>query len=163
MSTPRQRMCPWRERRKPMSARSRVVLPAPFRPMITTRSAAPTRSETPFSTGTCPYRAWRPSTSSTRPLPQIDVADDVVRSDLVHGSFGKHGASVEHGDVSRDASHEVHVVLDHDQRLPPVDLAHEVGCASRLGMGHPGVALVEVNQLTVVRQLVSDLHPLSIA
>src|SRR5436190_1987642 len=69
MSTSRQRMCPSRERRKPMSARSRVVLPAPFRPIITTRSAAPTRSETPFSTGTCPYRAWRPSTSSTRPLP----------------------------------------------------------------------------------------------
>src|SRR3989441_5006464 len=126
-----------------MSARSRVVLPAPFRPMITTRSAAPTRSETPFSTGTCPYRAWRPSTSSTRPLPQVDVADDVVRSDLVHGPFGKHGASVEHGDVSRDVSHEVHVVLDHDQRRPPVDLAYEVGRASRLGMSHAGGGLVE--------------------
>src|SRR2546429_7971292 len=163
MSTPRQRMCPWRERRKPMSARSRVVLPAPFRPMITTRSAAPTRSETPFSTGTCPYRAWRPSTSSTRPLPQVDVADDVVRSDLVHGPFGKHGASVEHGDVSRDVSHEVHVVLDHDQRRPPVDLAYEVGRASRLGMGHAGGGLVEENQGGGGRPDHADFHPLPIA
>src|SRR3989449_9086770 len=136
-------MCPWWERRKPMSARSRVVLPAPFRPMITTRSAAPTRSETPFSTGTCPYRAWSPSTSSTRAFPQIDVADDVVRADLLHGPLGKHRAPVEHGDVSRDVSHEIHIVLDHDQRRPPVDLAHEVGRASRLGVGHAGGWLVE--------------------
>src|SRR5437762_10172129 len=121
MSPPRQRMHPWRQRRKPMSARSRVVFPTPFRPMITTRSATPTRSDTPFRTGTCPYRAWRPSTSSMLAFPQVDVADDVIRADLLHGPFGKHRAPVEHGDVSRDASHEIHVVLDHDQRRPPVD------------------------------------------
>src|SRR5207249_6878854 len=82
MSPPRQRMHPWRQRRKPMSARSRVVFPTPFRPMITTRSATPTRSDTPFRTGTCPYRAWRPSTSSMLAFPQVDVADDVIRADL---------------------------------------------------------------------------------
>src|SRR5206468_10027981 len=114
MSTPRQRMCPWRARRKTMSARSRVVLPAPFRPIITTRSAAPTRSETPFSTGTCPYRAWSPSTSSTRAFPQIDVADAVVRADLLHGPLGKHRAPVAHGHVSREVSQELHIVLDVD-------------------------------------------------
>src|SRR3989442_12001070 len=156
-------MCPWWERRKPMSARSRVVLPAPFRPMITTRSADPTRSETPFSTGTCPYRAWSPSTSSTRAFPQIDVADDVVRADLLHGPLGKHRAPVEHGDVSRDVSHEIHIVLDHDQRRPPVDLAHEVGRASRLGVGHAGGWLVEEDQGGGGRQHHTDFHPLPVA
>src|SRR5438093_11194047 len=125
-------MCPWRARRKPMSARSRVVLPAPFRPMITTRSASPTRSEAPFSTGTCPYRAWSPSTSSTRAFPQIDVADDVVRADLLHGPLGKHRAPVGHGDVSRDGSHENHHVVDHDQRRAPLGIAHEVRRTARL-------------------------------
>src|SRR5947209_15557099 len=120
-------MCPWRARRKPMSARSRVVLPAPFRPMITTRSAAPTRSETPFSTGTCPYRACSPSTSSTRAFPEIDVADDVLREDLLHGPFGQHRATVQHGDAPRDVSHEIHIRLDHDQRRSRVDRSHDAG------------------------------------
>ena len=37
-----------------MRARSSAVFPTPFRPMITTRSPAPARSETPPRTGTLP-------------------------------------------------------------------------------------------------------------
>ena len=72
----------------------------------------------------------------------------------------QHAALVEHGDLLGDHADELHVVLDDDQRLGAVDLAHQLGGLVDLLMRHAGGRLVEQDELGIGRQHEAEFDPL---
>lgn len=60
----------------------------------------------------------RPSFVLSSLSPQIDFYDAFVILDDIHRPFGQHPAFVQHRDLSGDTADEIHIVLNHDQRMP---------------------------------------------
>ena len=73
----------------------------------------------------------------------------------------QHAALVEHGDLLGDHADELHVVLDDDERLGAVDLAHEFGGLVDLLMRHAGGRLVEQDQLGIGRRARCRARPIA--
>src|SRR6478752_2386598 len=129
---------------RPMTERSRVVLPAPLRPTRVTTSPGATSMLTSVRTRASPYQAERPATSSIRAgpgsAPAVDAApgsaacsvvvvpvvsslmgcsevcrdDPLVGAHLLVGSLREHLPGLEHGDAVGERADDVHVVVDED-------------------------------------------------
>src|SRR4051794_35315663 len=98
-----------------MIVRSSVLLPTPLRPRTARLWLAPSESEMPSSTTASPYPE-RTSRSSSMGLSQVHLAHARIASDLVGGSFEQDAAADHHDDAAREAEHDVHVVLDEENR-----------------------------------------------
>src|SRR5579864_3447460 len=137
-----------------MSVSIVVVLPAPLRPTSTTDSPASTRSDTPRSTWTGPRYASMRSTCSIRSARDRGFAarmgadecgrDGVVTADLVRRAVGEDRPLVHDDDALGIAEHDVHVVLDDDDRdaARAHDRAHDVHDRRLLAGGHAARGLV---------------------
>ncbi len=79
------------------------------------------------------------------------------------GAFGEHLALVHHRHAMRDALHELHVVLDHDDGAVLADLAEQLAGLAALGNAHAGDGLVEHQQLGLLHEQHPDLEPLLLA
>src|SRR2546430_10146786 len=135
MSRPFRRIAPVLCRWRPITHRSSVVLPAPFRPTSVTSSPSPTCSDTSRSAWASPYSAERPSTSRTglgMRLPQVRADDGGVLANDRVAPLRDHPPLLEDEDLVGDLGDDAHVVLDkHDRaargRLSnPVDRAEDV-------------------------------------
>src|ERR1700681_3043873 len=126
-------------------ALSVVLLPAPFAPSSDTISPSATTSEMPCSASTAPYRATRSWISSSIERAAEIRGDHVgVARDLLGRSFRDVLAEVQHRDAVADGHHEVHVVLDEQQRRILLANAAQQ-CDEGVGFGrvHPRRGLVE--------------------
>src|SRR5262249_13248493 len=130
-SRPSNSMAPRHGFRKPMAVFISVVLPMPFLPSSATASPLRTSSDTPNKIGVAPYPAW---TSRMRNISVITAAE--IRFDHARVAANGRGralgdllAEVQHGHAVRDTHHDRHVVLDQQQREPPLehDLADQRG------------------------------------
>src|SRR5215211_5575734 len=82
ISRPPKRTPPALQGRRPETALSSVVLPAPFGPSSDTTSPAPTRRSTPCSTAILPYPASSLLTSSSVSGAEVGTDDLLVHADL---------------------------------------------------------------------------------
>jgi hypothetical protein len=75
----------------------------------------------------------------------------------------EHAAHVQHADRRRELFDEIHVVIDHDERVRPASAADQRG--GRLGflMRHAGRGLVEQQQIGIRCDDHPDLEPLLVA
>src|SRR6266436_9563022 len=110
----------------PDIARKSVVLPAPLAPISAVMLPAGIDRSIPRSTGTSPYPAHKPTTSSRDMMPPAEIGFD-------HRCIGGNGgrqplrdlASVRHHhDAVRQGHDRAHDVLDDQQRDP---LAPDIG------------------------------------
>src|SRR5439155_20545505 len=118
MSRPFRRIDPVFCRWRPMTHRSSVVLPAPFRPTSVTSSPSPTCSDTWRSAWASPYRAERPSISSAglaMRLAQVPGDDRGILAYDVVTALGDHPSLLQHADLVCELGDHPHVVPDgHD-------------------------------------------------
>src|SRR5882672_2559640 len=102
-----------------MIVASSVVLPTPLRPR--TESDPRSGRAKPISsiTTVSPYPArtsLRVSASAMTLLPEVDLVHALVAPDFIGRALDQHLALDEHGDAPREAEHQVHVVLDDEDR-----------------------------------------------
>lgn len=75
----------------------------------------------------------------------------------------QNGALIENRDLARDHPDELHVMLDHDERLGPVDVANKLDSARHLLVGHAGRGLVKQNKIGVGGQHHAEFDPLTLS
>src|SRR5690349_16981156 len=90
-------------------------------------------------------------------LAEIDLMNALVRADLVGRALDEHLALYEDGDALREAEHEVHVVLDDENRDLPGQSIQYFEDAVRLERRHPGSRLVEQEHAGLEAQRDRDL------
>src|SRR5262245_32481905 len=103
----------------PQTARRVVVLPAPLAPRMVVMPPASTANARPCSTVVHPYWAWRSAASSRggiRSLAQIRLDHFGVPLDLAGRTFRDLPAEIEDHDAVGDLHHQIHVVLDEENR-----------------------------------------------
>ena len=102
----------------------------------------------------------RPSARPPRSAAEVGLDHELVRRDLLERALGDLGAVVERDDPVGDALDDVHVVLDHEDRVAAVraQLLDQLGDLVRLGRVHPGGRLVEQEQPRVRRHRAGDLE-----
>src|SRR3954447_22019720 len=144
MSWPAKRTSPAVTGSRPETARSSVVLPAPFGPSSTTISPAPTERSTPCSTWILPYPASRPATARSGSAAEIGTHHLAMGTDLGRRPGGELAPEIEHGDAVADVEDEVGVVLDEqDAGAPRRDRLHRRAEPLDLAGREPGRGLVE--------------------
>src|SRR3984893_2279266 len=161
MSSSRSRIRPARGRRYPMIVRRVVDLPAPLRPTRHTTSPSFTSRDTWRRMWLDWMKTSTASTLSTRTSPSSRAAPDHrvdharVGADRGGRRVGEHPALVERDDAVRVAEHDVHVVLDLDDRAQAdapgrghQDLHHRV----LVGGAHPAGRLVQQDDLGTERE-----------
>src|SRR3989344_898813 len=102
---------------------------------------------------------------------QVDLDDLVVGLHIGQRALGQHRALVQHGDLLLAGGgalrgqlvDELHVVLDHHQRVRAFERQKKLGGALGFFVGHAGHGLVEQQQLGVLHQQHADLEPLLLA
>src|SRR5438094_3555346 len=102
----------------PMIVARSVVLPTPLRPSTASEPRSGTASATSSRMTVSPYPALRPArrNASGMRFTQVNIAHAPIASDLVGRAFDQHLPLHQHGDPAREAEHEVHVVLDDQDR-----------------------------------------------
>src|SRR5262249_12782962 len=113
-----------------------VVLPAPLRPIRQTISPLATSMLTSCSAWLAPYHAFSlliPSIRSMLPLAEIDPLHGLVLPNLLRRPFGQQFTVVKNQDAIADPKHELHLVLDQDDR----SLARELD-----DQGHHGASFL---------------------
>src|SRR5215467_4312337 len=134
----------------PETARSVVVLPAPLAPSSATMLPSLTFSEIPCSALMDPYEAWTSvSSSSAISLgPQIGIDDGRVLPYFAWSTFSDLAAEVQHHDPVGDVHHQIHMVLDHEQRQAelPVYAADQPAQITNLFVVEATGRLVEEDQ-----------------
>src|SRR4029078_5252697 len=151
-------------------ARIVVVLPAPFAPSNTTTSASSTYRSTPRNTWMGPYPASRLATRSmvviVRPScrlrSQVGLDHALIVLDLTGRSLVDLAAEIQHDDAVGDPHHELHVVLDEQDRETELIAQSPNGVAELvdLGMRQSRRRLVEQQQARLRGHRPSDLDPL---
>src|SRR5262249_11940020 len=144
---------------KPHNVSISVVLPTPLRPITTTISPRATAKSTPCSTRAWPYPASRPLTASAG---TSDANVDLPHARVITHAFGRvlhhQRAGCEHRHAIRIAEHEVHVVLDEQNRgVPGQDRQLAKQLVPLFGR-EPRRRLVEQQQLRPQRQRQRDLE-----
>src|SRR6266850_2460175 len=145
MSHPSKVTRPPRAGRSPIAVLSSVVLPTPLRPMRQTSWPEPTSRSTPHSTWDSPYATSSPlmdSIARLAPPAEVDLEDARIALHLLHRPLAEHGALVEHGDLACDLPHELHVVLDDEDRPVRGDHLEQLTRSRGLLVGHAGDRLV---------------------
>src|SRR5258706_8520820 len=118
VSCPIARMAPAWNVVWPLIVARSVVLPTPLRPSTASEPRSGTSSATSSRITVSPYPARSPCkcSASAMRLAQVDVAHAAIGRDLVGAALDQHLPLHEHGDATGEAEHEVHVVLDDEDR-----------------------------------------------
>src|SRR2546430_8711157 len=144
-----------------MTHRSRVVLPAPFRPTSVTISPSPTCSDTSRNAWASPYRAERPSSSSAAlgmRLPEIRGDDRGILADGGVGPLRDHAALLQHDHLVGQLGDDAHVVLDEHDGPAGVSLSDELDRAPDVLDSHACRRLIEKEQPGVERDREGELE-----
>src|SRR2546421_7309339 len=137
--------------RRPDTARSVEVFPAPLAPIRQTSSPGCTTRSRPRRAATGPYAAWRSSRLSNGVRsgaatggPQVGADNVRVRLDGGGRACGDHAAMVQHDHGVRDRHDHSHVVLDQEHGDGLVTNAiDQVGHRRLLGGAHARAGFVE--------------------
>src|SRR6266508_2031814 len=159
-------MLPWTGRTMPASAFRQVLLPAPFAPISATSSPSRTWRSMPRSASTAPYATRRSLTSSMGRLSteaivlaEIGLHHARVRPDDRGRALGQLLSVLQHGDPIRDPHHEVHVMLDQqDRRATRADANDELVQLADLSRIQPRGRLVHREQQGGENEGSRDLH-----
>src|SRR5215472_4053371 len=133
MSWPSKLIEPLLGRMIPIRDLTSVVLPMPLWPSIPIVSRSRRSRSTAWMIGILPYpaRSWRTSSMLRMcSVPEVDVADGLINEHIPHGVFDQDRPLVKDGDLARNHSNEVHVVLDDDHGVPTADRADDVCCVN---------------------------------
>src|SRR5262245_39796942 len=97
-----------------MTARRKLVFPAPFEPRMATTSPSPTVTEMPLCTGVAPRRVCMSSTRSigAHVAREVDCQNRFVALDLRRRAERHEGAEVQNGDPVAGRHDQAHVVID---------------------------------------------------
>src|SRR5450755_1703886 len=161
MSRPASAIVPARCRVTPTSVSMRVDLPAPFRPSRASEPPASMENDTPSRTMASPYPARKPSTrrsSGNARLPEIDRLHAAIARDFVVGALREQGSIHHHRNPRRKAEHEIHVVLDEEDRDIGGKRRERVEDFARLSGGHAGHGLIQEKNARTSRDGDGDLE-----
>src|SRR5438477_4774819 len=150
-------LCRWR----PMTQRSSVVLPAPFRPTSVTSSPSPTCSGTSRSAWASPYRAESPSTSRTglgMRLPQVRGHDRGVLPNHGVAALRDHPPLLQDDHLVGELGDHTHVVLDEHDGPAGVRFSYQVDRAPDILDSHARGRFVEQEQTRVERDRKGELE-----
>src|SRR5688572_18186444 len=103
----------------PISVASKVLFPTPFLPSTASAPPAGSASSMSSSTTVSPYPARTPerlSASGIARFAQVHLPHALVAGDFLGGAFDEHLALHQHADAPREAEHQLHVVLDDEDR-----------------------------------------------
>src|SRR6202030_4546968 len=139
---------------RPMMDFKVVVLPAPLRPIRQTISPLATSRLISCSTWLAPYQAFRLLTCNIRscnirsmlPLAQIDPLHRFVLAHLRWRSLCQELAVVQHQDTIADPQHQLHLVLDQDDRPFAGELHDQIHHDAGFLRTHAGSRLVKQQQ-----------------
>ena len=81
----------------------------------------------------------------------------------IHGALRHHAPFVQHRHAPGNRSHEIHVVLDDDDRVVARERHQQLRRALGLLRRHSGHRLVDQQQLRLLHQQHPDLEPLLLA
>src|SRR6185312_6684968 len=95
--------------------------------------------------------------SMARPLAEIDLAHARVGGDFGRRAFGQDRALYQHGDAPRQAEHQIHVVLDDQQREVRRQVFDDVNDDAAFRRRHPGRRLVEQQHVRLEPERDRDL------
>ena len=162
-------------------------MPAPFGPITDTNEPGGTEIETPCRMFTSPYPATRSSVarigavvahrSGALPVsppappapspawaPRYASMTAGITSDLLRGARGDHASLAHHDDPVGDVHHDLHVVLDEQERRPdvPAELQHVLQELAREGRVHPGRGLVEHHHVRRRHERPGELQELAL-
>src|SRR5579885_1018996 len=120
MLAPRQPMVPLRSCVSPMMVSSSVDLPTPLRPSSARLPCSGSSSHISCRTTASPYPAvtWSSLSSASAMLarPQVHFAHLWIGGNLRRRSFGEYGTADKRDDMAGEAEHDMHVMLDEQQR-----------------------------------------------
>src|SRR5205823_7185436 len=144
----------------PMMVASSVVLPTPLRPSTASEPRSGTSSATSSRITVSPYPARKPvrrSASGMRRLAEVNVAHAPICSNLLGPPLDQDLALHQHGDALREAEHEVHVVLDDQDRDVAGQGGEHLEDAPRVLRRHAGRRLVQQEDFRLEAERDRDL------
>src|SRR5258708_2667974 len=144
-----------------MMVASSVVLPTPFLPSTANAPRAGSASSISSRTPDSPYPARTPvnrSASDMALLPEVDFVHALVPGDLLRRPLDQHFALHQNGDALREAEHQIHVVLDDQDRDVLGELVEHLQDAMRFQRRHARGGLVEEQHLGVQSERDRDFH-----
>src|SRR3954470_2936360 len=158
-SSPSNRILPFRGSMAPATPRRVVLLPAPFAPMSATISPSPTSNETSRQAGTSPYARSMPWTLSSKLASEIRLHHRRMRLHLSRRAFEERLAVIQHEHALGHVHHEVHVVLDDEQRGAALgDVGQALEKKLDLGRIQAGGRLIQHEQLRSRGERSGDLE-----
>src|SRR5215813_894209 len=161
MRSPRYSMLPEWKVVCPMIVASSVVFPTPLRPSTASEPRSGSENAISSSTTVSPYPArtsFRTSASAMAMLAEIHLVDALVLADLLGRALDQHLALDEHGDALREAEHQVHIVLDDEDRDVARQPVEHLEDAVGLERGNTSGRLVEEQHARPEAQRDRDLH-----
>src|SRR5215831_13510403 len=161
MRSPRNSMLPEWNVVCPMMVASSVVFPTPLRPRTESDPRSGSENAISSSTTVSPYPArtpFRTSASAMALLAEVDLVHALVLADLLGRALDQHLALNEHGDAPREAEHQVHVVLDDEDRDVARQPVEHLEDAVGLERGHARRRLVEEQHARLEPERDRDLH-----
>src|SRR3984893_17868935 len=140
---------------------SSVVLPVPLRPRTASdspslrlRSILEMTRASPEPPETC--RNAR--ILCIEALAEIDLPHPWVGGYLLHAAFGQQRAVHENRDATGEAEHQVHVMLDEQQRDLKRKRRHSGEALVTFGLGHAGRRFIEQEDARSARECQRDLE-----
>src|SRR5436309_10140982 len=149
---------------KPMIVRSRVVLPAPLRPMSPANSPASTSRSTSRRMATGPMDTDTPSSRSMRRLLANDIAAHVLHAEhSLRRTIANDAAVVEGHHAAGKARDDIHVVLDenHPHAGIPRGTHYHVHDSELLVCRDAAGRLVQQQQLRAAGERHGDIEQLA--
>src|SRR5499426_767250 len=134
---------------RPMTVARSVVFPTPFRPSTASELRSRSTNATSSRTTVSPYPARTPArlSASAMPLPEVDLVHAPVGADLGRRSLAQYLALHQYRDPLREAEHDVHVVLDDEDRDVGRQRVEHLQDPLRFERRHAGRGLVEQQHL----------------
>src|SRR5215472_15347707 len=160
MRSPRYSMLPEWNVVCPMIVAS-SVFPTPLRPRTASDPRSGSENAISSSTTVSPYPArtsFRTSASAMALLAEVHLVHALVLADLLGRAFDQHLALNQHGDALREPKHEIHVVLDDEDRDLLRQAVQHLEDAMGFERGHARRRLVEEQYARLETQRDRDLH-----
>src|SRR5918994_6670407 len=146
---------------RPATALSKVDLPAPLAPRMTTISLAATLSAASSTARCLPYWTERPLTSSIGVVPEIGADHFRVGENLGRQARGDQPAGVHHQAAMAERADGVHHVLDQqDGDALPAQASDQADALFQLGRVEAGQPFVEQQQFGIEGERAGKLQAL---
>ena len=145
----------------PISVLTSVVLPAPLRPSSASERPSARLRSRPEKTRASPYPALKTSRRAAQPcasVSEIGFAHAGVGGDFGWRAFHQQAAGDQNGNARREAKHQIHVVLDQQDRHVGGQPGQRGEHLGPLADRHAGGRFVEKQRARAARQRQRDFQ-----